>query len=56
MKLLKREETCLSWDDTPEFCELLGLTPVPVLYGGVFDYDYYSYIYKKEHNGDPCED
>ena len=50
-----REETCLSWDDTLEFSELLGLTPVPVLYRGVFDYDHIRNIYKKEHNGDPCE-
>lgn len=28
---------CLSWDDTLEWFELLGITPVPVLYRGVFD-------------------
>lgn len=27
---------CLSWDETLEWCTLLGLTPVPVLYRGVF--------------------
>lgn len=28
---------CLSWDDTEEWCNLLGLTLVPVLWRGVFD-------------------
>jgi hypothetical protein len=28
---------CLSWKETLEWCELLGLTPVPVLYEGKFD-------------------
>lgn len=28
---------CLSWDETQEWCELWGLTTVPVLYRGVFD-------------------
>lgn len=29
--------TCLSWDDTVEWCELLGLMPVHVIYRGVLD-------------------
>jgi hypothetical protein len=28
---------CLSWDDTDDWCKLLGLTLVPVLYRGIFD-------------------
>lgn len=28
---------CLSWDDTLEWFELLGVTPVPVLYDGIYD-------------------
>jgi hypothetical protein len=28
---------CLAWDETVEWCGLLGLTPVPVLYRGVWD-------------------
>jgi hypothetical protein len=28
---------CLRWDDTIVWCELLGLTPVPVLYDGMWD-------------------
>ncbi len=28
---------CLSWDDTLEWFEMLGITPVPVMYDGEFD-------------------
>lgn len=49
------EEYCLSWDETVEMCHLLGLTPVPVLYQGIFDYDHIRDIYPGTHNGDPCE-
>lgn len=28
---------CLGWDDTLEWFELLGITPVPVLFDGIFD-------------------
>lgn len=31
--------TCLSWDDTVQWCELMGLHHVPVLYDGVYDED-----------------
>lgn len=27
-------DTCLAWDETVEWCELLGVAPVPVLYDG----------------------
>lgn len=30
-------ETCLSWDETVAYCELLGLQTVPVLYRGLWD-------------------
>jgi hypothetical protein len=30
-------DRCMSWDDTLEFFELLGITPVPMIYRGVFD-------------------
>jgi hypothetical protein len=48
-------DVCLSWNDTLEWCNLLGLTHVPVLYRGTFDYDTIRNLYKKEHDGDPCE-
>lgn len=50
-----RDNTAFSWDDTVEMCELLGLTTVPVLYRGTFDYDHIRNLYQKEYNGDPCE-
>jgi len=28
---------CMSWDDTLEWCKLLGIEHVPVLYEGIFD-------------------
>lgn len=31
------KEKCLSWDETIEYCELLGLTPVKILYRGIYD-------------------
>ena len=31
------DNRCLSWDDTVEWAELLGLHTVPVLYDGLFD-------------------
>lgn len=30
-------EKCLSWNETIEYCDLLGLTTVNVLYQGIFD-------------------
>jgi len=33
----KDDTTCLSWDETVEWCELLDLKTVPVLYRGKFD-------------------
>jgi hypothetical protein len=31
------ENTCLSWDETVEWAELLGIAMVPVLYRGIYD-------------------
>lgn len=31
------ENICLSWDDTLSYCYLLDLTPVTVIYRGIFD-------------------
>lgn len=33
------ENICLSWDDTIEWCKLLDLKPVTVIYRGIFDID-----------------
>lgn len=31
------KNTCLSWDDTEEWCKLMDLTHVPILYRGLWD-------------------
>lgn len=31
------KNTCLSWDDTIEWFELLDITPVPILYDGIYN-------------------
>lgn len=36
------ENVCLSWDETLEYCELLNIKHVPVLYRGIFDVDLFK--------------
>lgn len=36
---------CLSWEETQNWCELLGLTLVPVLWEGIFDYKFFETFY-----------
>ncbi len=38
---------CLSWDETQEWFQLLGVTSVPVLYDGVYDEDTIRDLAKK---------
>ena len=38
-------DTCLSWDDTVEWCTLLGLEHVPVLYRGQWDEEHIKTLY-----------
>jgi len=49
------KNSCLSWDDTLEIFSIMGVTPVPVLYRGTFNYDQIRDLYKPEYAGDPCE-
>lgn len=44
--------TCLSWDDTVEWCTLLGLCTVPVLYRGPWDTEAFRRL---ETDRDRCE-
>ena len=44
---------CLSWDDTLQWFELLGITPVPVLFDGIYDE---AAIRAIERNLDPKKD
>ena len=32
-----KKNTCLDWDTTLEWFELLGIEPVPVMYDGIYD-------------------
>jgi uncharacterized LabA/DUF88 family protein len=40
-------EQCLSWQDTVEWAEILGLKTVPVLYSGVYNYQTIKEIQSK---------
>lgn len=46
--------TCISWDDTLVFFELLGIEHVPILYRGVFDETVIRKLYTQEMY-DTCE-
>jgi hypothetical protein len=39
------ENVCLSWDDTMEWFELLGIVPVTVIYDGVYDKETIKSLY-----------
>jgi hypothetical protein len=46
---------CLSWEDTKEWCKLLDLKHVPILYEGYWYSDIIKKLYKPEFDSDPCE-
>lgn len=46
---------CLSWDETEEWAELLGLTLCPVLWRGTYDRKLLENLYTPTYNGDECE-
>lgn len=43
--IYNEKNICLSWDETVEFCELIGLTTVPVIYRGVYNPNIFSTIW-----------
>jgi hypothetical protein len=47
--------TCLSWDETEEWAQLLGLNTVPVLYKGPFDREAIENAFKDYSNSSPDE-
>jgi hypothetical protein len=55
LSIWNEENICLSWDETLEWCELLGLTMVPTIYRGVFSEEYLQSCYTEFYNGDECE-
>ena len=46
---------CLSWEETVEWCELLGLHHVPILYDGPFDGRLLERLYGPDRNGRESE-
>lgn len=46
---------CLSWDETLEWVELLGLSTVPVIYKGVFDEAFLKSWYNEMYGENECE-
>ena len=46
--ILNENNECLSWDETKEWCNILGLELVTVLYDGIFDEKINKSIYEKE--------
>ena len=49
------KNVCLSWDDTKEWCSLLGLKMVSTIYEGLGDRKNIEHLFKPTYNGDPCE-
>lgn len=46
---------CLSWDDTQEWFELIGVRSVPIWYDGLFDEKLIRKLYVDERDWDRCE-
>lgn len=42
-----KNNICLSWEETIEWCNLLGLTTVPIIYSGLFSKVFISYLEDK---------
>lgn len=50
-----KNNRCLSWKDTLEWCELLGLAHVPVLYQGIYDEKKIKALIATHFNGEEME-
>jgi len=46
---------CLSWDETKEWAELLGVPTVPVIYDGIWDEKAIQGLITQKHDNDECE-
>jgi len=49
------KNVALSWDDTLEWFQLFGITPVPVIYDGIFDEKKIRGLYDSRTDWDTCE-
>lgn len=50
-----RRDMCLGWDDTMEIFEILGVTPVPVIWRGIFDETMLKSLYDSKRDWDTRE-
>ncbi len=48
-------DTCLSWDDTMVNFEILDITPVPVIWRGIFDENAIKALYDEDRDWNTCE-
>ena len=46
---------CLSWDETTQFFDMLGIIPVPVIYRGPYVESVIRDLYKPKFEGNDCE-
>lgn len=46
---------CLNWDETLEWCNLLGLTTVPIIYDGIYDEEKIKKLYQAKFEGNDME-
>lgn len=53
--LWNEKNRCLSWDETVEWFELLGITPVRVLYDGIYDEAAIRALYDEKRDWERCE-
>lgn len=53
--IFTERNVCLSWDETMEWFELLGIQSVPVLYDGVYDEAKIRALYDSKRDWNDCE-
>ncbi len=49
------DNKCLSWDETKEYCDILGLETCPVIYDGIWDEKIIRSLYREKYDGDDME-
>jgi hypothetical protein len=55
ISIWNEKNICLSWSETVEWAQLLGVKQVPVLYEGLWDEAKVKACLRETYNGDPCE-
>ena len=54
-KIWNEKNECLSWDETVEWGQLLGLSLCPILWRGIYDENILRNLYKPTYEGNECE-